>query len=342
MMLSRALFTSVGGHAVVVGVAFFGLPFFNDPLPILEQSFLVEVVTVAEVTNARPAAPEPVKKLEPKSEPKPPPPPPEPKPPPPPPPPPEPKPPPLLPEPKPAPPPEPMPSPPEPQPMPKQEPVPEPKAPEPKLQPEPELPKQVVPVRLAQAKPKSKPKPPKQVVPVRLAQAKPKSKPKPPDPFASLLRTVEDLQKQAPSQKERKEVLKKKEPSFESQVASALSQSSQQVIAPYDRTEPLTSSEKDAVNQHLKKCWSIQIGANAAANLNVDIRVSFKPDGKVLSAEIVDAGRLSTDGIFRAAAGSARRAVLNPICEQFPLRPEKFEIWKTMVLSFNPAQMLGQ
>ena len=50
---------------------------------------------------------------------------------------------------------------------------------------------------------------------------------------------------------------------------------------------------------------------------------------------------MTADPFFRSAAESALRAVLNRRCQPFKLPPEKYDIWKLMILSFNPKEMFG-
>ena len=52
-------------HALVVLLAFFGLPLMAKPEPMLEKPILVDIVTIAKVTNLPPPTP----KVEPKPEP---------------------------------------------------------------------------------------------------------------------------------------------------------------------------------------------------------------------------------------------------------------------------------
>jgi outer membrane biosynthesis protein TonB len=182
------------------------------------------------------------------------------------------------------------------------------------------------------AKPKPKPKPPH-----RLAKVKPKRKPKPPDPFASVLKTVEELKarpKTAPKKDEKKE---KKEESFETMMAKAL-------IRNAPRNNPLmrvTMSEIDYLRRQIGRCWSLPAGAKDAQDLVIEIRVAMNSDGTVNSARIMDQVRMTMDPFFRSAAESALRAVLNRRCQPFKLSPEKYDLWKNMILSFNPKEMFG-
>jgi hypothetical protein len=156
-------------HVAAFLVAWFGLPALRRDLPMLDTPIPVEIVTVAEMTNAPPPMPKPKPEPEkptPPSEPEKPPPPP-------------------LPATEPTPAPE-----PEPEPEPVAEPEPEPEPPK-KVVPPPPKPKPA-------PKPTAKPKPPKQKA----------TKPRETNPMTSVLKTVEKLkQKARPESEKEKEKL---------------------------------------------------------------------------------------------------------------------------------------
>jgi hypothetical protein len=60
----------------------------------------------------------------------------------------------------------------------------------------------------------------------------------------------------------------------------------------------------------------------------------------VQDAQIVDTMRYNSDTYYRAAADSALRAVRNPQCNPLDLPPQKYELWKTIVVTFDPRKML--
>ena len=101
----------------------------------------------------------------------------------------------------------------------------------------------------------------------------------------------------------------------------------------------LTASEMDLVREQIARCWNVPAGARDAKDLVVEIRASVNPDGTVRQATIVDQGRMG-DPFFRAAAESARRAFFNPQCTPLKLPPEKYEIWKDLVVDFSPKDIL--
>jgi len=189
------------------------------------------------------------------------------------------------------------------------------------------------------AKPKPKPKPeakPKPKPIRKLAKAKPRRKPKPPDAFTSVLRTVEKLKNRPPPKEKKKEDKKpEKKETFEQQVAQALMSRT----ARHDLSRSLAISEIDLVRQQIRKCWSVPAGAKEAEDLSIEIKVAMNPDGTVRQARILDQNRLQSDPFFRAAAESAKRAVLNPHCNPLKLPPEKYQQWKNMILIFDPRDM---
>jgi hypothetical protein len=102
----------------------------------------------------------------------------------------------------------------------------------------------------------------------------------------------------------------------------------------------LTASQKDLIIQQIERCWNVPAGARDADNLVVEIKAVVDPDGTVRQAAIVDTGRYAGDAFFRAAADSAKRAILNPQCEPLPVPPDKYEAWHNLDLFFNPKDLL--
>src|SRR5271166_94781 len=102
----------------------------------------------------------------------------------------------------------------------------------------------------------------------------------------------------------------------------------------------ITASEVDLVRQQIARCWNVPAGARDAKDLVVEVRVAVDPDGTVRQATIVDQARLGSDPFFRAAAESARRAFFNPLCRPLHLPPDKYAIWKDLVVDFSPKDIL--
>jgi len=190
---------------------------------------------------------------------------------------------------------------------------------EPEPEPEPE------PKPEPKAEPKPKPK---------FAAVKPKRKPKPPDAFEKVLKTIEELKKKAPAKKPEKPAEKKK-PSFDDMMAKALTSPSKK----QNRQQPLSISEIDLVRQQIRRCWNLPAGAKEAENLVIEVSVIMNSDGTVRQAKVVDSARMNSDPFFRAAAESARRALLNPRCNPLKLPPEKYSQWQRTTFTFNPKEM---
>jgi colicin import membrane protein len=98
----------------------------------------------------------------------------------------------------------------------------------------------------------------------------------------------------------------------------------------------LSQSELDALRRRLGECWSPPVGAANAPNLKVVLRVLFKRDGSVAAPPTLVAGSPSPYG--PAMAESAKRAILS--CQPFTmLRPQTYEQWKDIEITFDPRDM---
>ncbi len=100
----------------------------------------------------------------------------------------------------------------------------------------------------------------------------------------------------------------------------------------------LSISETDLLAGRLRACWNLDPGARGIQDMIIEIRVHLTPEGKVQDVKILDTNRYSTDKHFRSVAESARRAVY--VCAPYTIFVEKYadqyDMWKTMLLRFNP------
>ncbi|HEY8351936.1 MAG TPA: hypothetical protein VIK87_05285, partial [Sphingomonadales bacterium] len=102
----------------------------------------------------------------------------------------------------------------------------------------------------------------------------------------------------------------------------------------------LSAGLQDLIRSQIQPCWSVPAGAQSAENLQVEIRIYLHPNGALARApEIVDTARMARDDYYRVAAESARRAVQR--CAPLKLPPETYDLWREIVLSFDPKDMLG-
>ena len=304
----RGLALSAVLHLVLGGLFIFGLPTLFHPPTLQEMPIAVQLVTMGPETRAthpNPNMPEREAKPE-VPVPGPPTPKPEPE---------------AIP-PQPAPPPSAAAAPPAPPALPEQKPAPSPPPPplpEPKPAPPPPPPKPVEKVEAPEPTPER---------PQRTARIEAKAEAKKYDPgqFDALLRNLA-VQDSAPSPDQPPQ-----------KVRTASGAASSQPRAPLG--SQLSASEVDMVREQISRCWNIPAGARDAKDLVVELRVVVEPDGMVQQATIVDQARLASDPFFRAAAESARRAFFNPQCRPLRLPPDKYEIWKNMVVDFSPKDLL--
>ena len=209
---------------------------------------------------------------------------------------------------------------------------PEPPVP-PEPQPEPPKPEpaqvaQVPPTPVPEPQPKPKPEPEKKPEPVAqpIVPEPPKPKPKPP-PDTSVESILKSVAKIKPTS----------QPDPTDKMIKDLAQAQPRVTSSLDNK--MTLSEIDAVKRQIERCWNVPAGAKDAKDLIVEIRVTLNQDGSVRGEPtIVDQARMGSDNFFRAAAESARRAIL--LCQPFKLPPEKYSTWQDMDLRFNPSEIL--
>lgn len=219
----------------------------------------------------------------------------------------------------------------------KEKPAPKPAEPEkPKPAPKSEPPKTIETPKIEKPKPVEKTEAKPEPVPTKKAEKKkekpiekkepPKeAQPAQPDQFSSLLKNLVGEETAPPPAASVDAPL---DETKETGVASVIS-------------DNLTMSQADALRYQLSQCWVVPIGVENAENLVIEILATVGPDRVVKSADIVDKSRYNKDPVFRGAADSARRALLNPRCSPLALPEDKYDLWKTMRIRFNPKEMFG-
>jgi len=204
---------------------------------------------------------------------------------------------------------------------------------------------------------KTEPQPPPPEPEPKPAEAKPEKKPEPKvDQIAEALKKEEAKKKiEERAAKAKAEKLKKEQqqPHYDpSKIAALLDKRDEQRhAATGDQLSPspglgksngnaavLSQSEIDALRKRLQECWNPPVGAMSASNLKVVMRVLFKQDGSVAAPPVLVAGTASSFG--PAMAESAKRAILT--CQPFTmLRPEHYQQWKDIEITFDPREMFG-
>lgn len=96
----------------------------------------------------------------------------------------------------------------------------------------------------------------------------------------------------------------------------------------------VTASEIEGVRSKIRPCWNSFGGAKESPI--VTLVVQMNQDGTPVNAEIKETGRYNSDPVYRAAADSAWRAIMNPRCQPWPLSPEKFNAWRVITFNFDP------
>jgi hypothetical protein len=102
----------------------------------------------------------------------------------------------------------------------------------------------------------------------------------------------------------------------------------------------LSATQEDAVRKTIAPCWNIDPGAVNYQSMQIELKLTLNRDGTVMAAEIQDQARYYGDTRYRAAADSARRAVLNDRCHKLPLPPDQYANWQTTYLRFDPKDIL--
>ncbi|MCU0830536.1 MAG: hypothetical protein MUC58_03290 [Rhizobiaceae bacterium] len=98
----------------------------------------------------------------------------------------------------------------------------------------------------------------------------------------------------------------------------------------------LSASEMDALRQQIQKCWNPPFGVADAQGLRVTVKMRLTPTGEIEGRpEVVSGG--GNDGVGRAAADSARRAVI--VCSPYKLPADKYDAWQDVVVNFDPSQL---
>ncbi len=155
-----------------------------------------------------------------------------------------------------------------------------------------------------------------------------------PDPFASVLKSVEELEEQQSSSQDDlvEEPLESRSDPIEEILAKADSD--------FVETAPLSMTEMDNIRHQIEKHWNLPAGARDAHNMRVTLSISLDRDGTVLDVTIVNLGQANTDTFFRAMAESAVRAVWKIEKIRF-LPPDKYHLWRELTLNFDPSDMFG-
>jgi len=223
-------------------------------------------------------------------------------------------------------------------------------------------------------KPKEKPAP-KKAEPVKKTEPAPKiaekevkavkeasepEKPLDPDPLKDLIKTTvadkPEPKKEQPKKAEvkPKEKPKKKKEKFDVAKLEAFLNKVDESQAPEQGSErdsqpalgetnlqgtddQLSATIIEALVQRIRECWTVPPGAREA-EIVVKVHFGLNTDGSVIGVPVVK--NYNPDPLFDATARSAVAAVLE--CQAYSFLPrEKYDLWKDLIINFNPNMMLG-
>jgi colicin import membrane protein len=200
-------------------------------------------------------------------------------------------------------------------------PAPEPKPPEPKAKKPPPAPVDPIADALRKDEDKKPPEPKK-------AEIKPPPTPpkKPPQP-----------QQEAPQFDARKvaALLDKRTPERLAAAGEVINSTVSQG-APTGGAATLSQSEMDGVRSRLMQLWNPPAGAKNPQELSVTVRFKLKPDATLDGNPVVLTG--GSGPLFMAVRDSAVRAVLRGQ-PYLMLRPEHYEIWQEMEITFDDSML---
>jgi colicin import membrane protein len=109
--------------------------------------------------------------------------------------------------------------------------------------------------------------------------------------------------------------------------------------APEGRDRQVSASELAILAQRIRQCvqskWNLLAGGEQAQHTLVKLRLRFNPDGTLAGPPVIM--NPQSTPYFLAVSDSAIRAA--QACEPYSLPPEKYELWRDIVLNFDPRDM---
>ncbi len=109
----------------------------------------------------------------------------------------------------------------------------------------------------------------------------------------------------------------------------------------YGNGKGFTDSDAAIISSQVIPHWVVPGGVRNAESLIIRIRIKLKDNGEVIpsSIEILDMDRYNSDYVFRSAADSAKRAILE--ASPFKIPAEKMYLFRDFEFSFNTDKALG-
>lgn len=102
----------------------------------------------------------------------------------------------------------------------------------------------------------------------------------------------------------------------------------------------LSENDYEIIRSQIYPYWIVPAGVKDAENIIIEIRVKLRDNGEVSDIKVVDERRYNNDYVFRAAADSAKQAVLEASPLSIP--KGKIDLFREFVFSFNLKETLGE
>jgi len=194
-----------------------------------------------------------------------------------------------------------------------------------------------------------------QAPPKKVKKIKPDTIPMPDENLEKIKKVEEDKQNPEKIDNEVKQVseFEKKELFDPNNIAALIDKSKVESAETLKKTDKITQdqdrniensglslSEEDALKAQIFGCWSIPLGLPYNEDLLVRIKLELKPDGSVISSEILDHARMNKpgQGFYKVLAESALRAI--KLCQPLRVPSTGYERWKDLQLNFDAREML--
>lgn len=215
------------------------------------------------------------------------------------------------------------------------------------------------------SKPKTEPEPPPEPKPEKkVAETPPEPPPLDSDPLKDLIKDTitEKPPEKKPEKKAEKQPEKKKEKKKEKLDVAKLEdllnsdalvnkENEQKTTDASEATEDgtPTKGESDlqgtddqlsatilqALVQRIRECWVVPPGAREASII-VKLRFALNPDGSIAGTPMVM--NATQDPLYDVTARSAVAAVMS--CQNYDFLPQdKYDLWKDLIINFNPNMM---
>ena len=174
---------------------------------------------------------------------------------------------------------------------------------------------------------------PEKKVPAPVKKPEPIKAKTPPKPIKSPVTKEEEPEQE----KEFNSLLKNLMDSEQQQAIDDKNKSSEP--SPLQRfSQNMSISELGTLRAQLNRCWSVLAGARYAEDLIIELKLFVNPNRSIRDVKVVNQLRYNTDSFYKAAADSAIRAVYR--CSPLDVPPQKYELWKTITVTFDPRKVL--